>query len=387
MAPYPPMPLIIGSTTPSEAATATAASKAFPPSSMISNPARVASGCAELIMPLVPTAGRTAVFRLAGPSRTSGSAVVAGAPCSGVSSALLSSGAAVVSGKACSAVVAGLPASFPAATSEAVDPVPQEQRTTANTVARMALFEIRTSSVTRLRLQAVEMLLAKLGHLRRDDDLAVRLEPVVAEVILVVVLCDVELVERLHLGHDRLAPDTLGLQIGDHPFRDAPLLIVVVEDHRPVLRPHVRALAVQSRRIMDGEVDLENIFVRDNRGIERNLHDLGVPRRLRAHCPVGRVRHVATGVPGLHLLYAPQLLVDRLQTPETAASERGYHPRRAVHPIVGRHGSHLSVRIFSTPSVYRIRYSGARRWGAFSVEHTILVGHDHPSLRRAETSS
>src|ERR671911_78061 len=148
------------------------------------------------------------------------------------------------------------------------------------------------------------MLLAKLGHLRRDNNLAVRLKPVVSEVILVVVLGDVEFVERLHLGHDRVAPDTLGLQIGDHPFRDAPLLIVVVEDHRPVLRPHVRALAVQSRRIMNGEVDLENIFVRDNRGIERNLHDLGVPRRLRAHRPVSRVRHVAARVPGLDLLDA-----------------------------------------------------------------------------------
>src|SRR5215208_5985087 len=63
MAPSPPMPLIIGSTTPSEAATATAASKAFPPSSMIPNPARVVSGCAELTMPLVPTAGLAAVFR------------------------------------------------------------------------------------------------------------------------------------------------------------------------------------------------------------------------------------------------------------------------------------------------------------------------------------
>src|SRR5918993_3872717 len=328
-----------------------------------------------LIIGSTPTAGLAAVFRLAGALR------------SGVSSTLLSSGAAVVSGTVCSTVVARSPASSPVAPSGAVDPVPQEQRTTANRVARMALFKILTSSVTRLRLQAVEMLLAKLGHLRRDDNLAIRLKAVVAEVVLVVALGDVELLERLHLGHDGVAPDTLGLQVGDHPSRDAPLLIAVVEDHRPVLRPHVRALAVQSRRVMDREVDLENIFVRDNRGIERNLHDLGVPRRLRAHCPVGRVRHVATGVPGLHLLYAPQLLVDRLQTPETAASERGYLPRRAVHPIVGRHGSHLSVRIFSTPSVYRIRYSGARRWGAFSVEHTILVGHDHPSLRRGGKSS
>ena len=68
MAPYPPTPLIIGSTTFRAAETATAASKAFPPSSRISSPARVASGCAELTIPFVPTAGLLAVFLLAGPS-------------------------------------------------------------------------------------------------------------------------------------------------------------------------------------------------------------------------------------------------------------------------------------------------------------------------------
>jgi hypothetical protein len=109
---------------------------------MISNPARVARGCAELTMPLVPTAGRTAVFRLAGPSRTSGSAVVAGTLRSGLPSALLSSGAAVVSRTVCSTVVAGSVASFPAAPSEAIEPVPQEQRTPANRIARMALLKM-----------------------------------------------------------------------------------------------------------------------------------------------------------------------------------------------------------------------------------------------------
>src|SRR5262249_52937992 len=60
------MPDIIGSTTFSVAATATAASKALPPASRISRPAWVASGCAELIIPRVPTAGREAVLRLVG---------------------------------------------------------------------------------------------------------------------------------------------------------------------------------------------------------------------------------------------------------------------------------------------------------------------------------
>src|ERR687897_1228468 len=68
MAPYPPTPLIIGSTTFGGGERPPAASKAFPPSSRISSPARVASGCAELTIPFVPTAGLLAVFLLAGPS-------------------------------------------------------------------------------------------------------------------------------------------------------------------------------------------------------------------------------------------------------------------------------------------------------------------------------
>src|ERR671917_2866555 len=56
------MPLIIGSTTPRAAAPATAASKALPPSSRISRPARVARGFAELTMPEDPVAGLVAVF-------------------------------------------------------------------------------------------------------------------------------------------------------------------------------------------------------------------------------------------------------------------------------------------------------------------------------------
>src|ERR671938_294591 len=64
IAPYPPMPLIIGSTTFRAAATATDASKALPPSARTFRPARVASGLAELTIPDAPTAGLVGVFSL-----------------------------------------------------------------------------------------------------------------------------------------------------------------------------------------------------------------------------------------------------------------------------------------------------------------------------------
>src|SRR5918993_3221712 len=72
------MPLIYGSTTPREAATATAASKPLPPSSRTSRPACVASGWAELTIPLVPTAVRVGVLLLAGPSLGPDPATVVG---------------------------------------------------------------------------------------------------------------------------------------------------------------------------------------------------------------------------------------------------------------------------------------------------------------------
>src|SRR5919202_6358545 len=79
IAPYPPMPDIIGSTTFKAAPTATAASKALPPSARVFRPACVASGLAELTMPDLPTAGLAVVFWLilrAVVSPDSGSAAV-----------------------------------------------------------------------------------------------------------------------------------------------------------------------------------------------------------------------------------------------------------------------------------------------------------------------
>src|SRR3712207_5161663 len=75
------MPLIIGSTTPRVAATATAASKALPPCERISRPAWVARGLAELTIPEDPVAGLVGLFWvgsravLAAGLETAGSAV------------------------------------------------------------------------------------------------------------------------------------------------------------------------------------------------------------------------------------------------------------------------------------------------------------------------
>ncbi len=68
MVPYPPIPDIMGSTTLRAAATATAASNAFPPRSSTSTPTRVARGWAVETMPPVAIAGTvSATARATGP--------------------------------------------------------------------------------------------------------------------------------------------------------------------------------------------------------------------------------------------------------------------------------------------------------------------------------
>src|SRR5215212_11794730 len=133
------MPLMYGSTTPREAATA--ASKALPPSSRTSRPARVASGWAELTIPFVPTAARLGVLLLARPSRGSDPpTAVAGSGSTAVSpSAGFVPGDEVCSGTSPSAEVcpAVLPPGEPPPVAESPS---QEQSTNTTNATRNGFF-------------------------------------------------------------------------------------------------------------------------------------------------------------------------------------------------------------------------------------------------------
>src|SRR5215211_3961073 len=143
------MPLMYGSTTPREAATATAASKALPPSSRTSRPARVASGWAELTIPFVPTAARVDVLLLAGPSlRSDPATVVGGSASTAVSpSAGFVPGDEVCSGTSPSAEVC--PAVLPPGELPPVAESPsQEQSTNTTNATRNGFFSTRTGCST-----------------------------------------------------------------------------------------------------------------------------------------------------------------------------------------------------------------------------------------------
>src|SRR5918996_3384172 len=140
------MPLIIGSTTPRAAATATAASKALPPSSRISRPARVARGFAELTMPEDPVAGLVEVFWVG-----SGTELAAGVKASDStgSSTIASSG------------TSSSPASACGASSETEERAPQELRT-ATTDTTKAIKKIFLKKILLKRILLKKILLKKI---------------------------------------------------------------------------------------------------------------------------------------------------------------------------------------------------------------------------------
>ena len=138
-----------------------------------------------------------------------------------------------------------------------------------------------------------------------------------------VLLGGIKRIERLELGHNRIVPDLLGFELGDHAFGGGFLLGGVVIDCRSILRTHIGPLLIEGRGIVNSEKDVQQIRVRDHVGIERHLHHFRVSRAPGAHLLVGGSRDMAARVPGLHTLHAAQFLERRLETPEAAARERG----------------------------------------------------------------
>lgn len=87
-------------------------------------------------------------------------------------------------------------------------------------------------------------MLAKLCYLWSYDDLAVPLIGVSFEVLSVVFFGRVKGLERYELRNERSLPNLLLRDILHHFFRNLFLLIVMIEDDGPILRPNVVPLPV-----------------------------------------------------------------------------------------------------------------------------------------------
>ncbi len=95
----------------------------------------------------------------------------------------------------------------------------------------------------------------------------------------------------------------------------------MIKDHRAILRANIRALPIQSCRIVNGEKYFQNFPKRDNIGVECEPDNFGMTGRARADLPIGRVRHGAARIARLDLFYALELVIHRFQAPKAAAAQ------------------------------------------------------------------
>jgi hypothetical protein len=77
---------------------------------------------------------------------------------------------------------------------------------------------------------------------------------------------------------DWLPPDLLRLERLDHTVSGLALRLVVGEDDRSILSPHIGALPIEGRGVMDREKHFQQALITHKLRVERDLDDLGVTR-------------------------------------------------------------------------------------------------------------
>src|SRR5215217_6318509 len=112
------------------------------------------------------------------------------------------------------------------------------------------------------------------------------------QVVLVLRLGLPEITCRHDFGDDLARPQPRRLDVGDGVQRHGLLLVVGVEDRRPVAPADVVALPVLGRRVVDLEEELEQRPIVGLRRVVDDLDRLGVPGMI----AVGGVGVLATGI-------------------------------------------------------------------------------------------
>src|SRR5208283_4306160 len=176
--------------------------------------------------------------------------------------------------------------------------------------------------------------LLELGEFRGDDELAVWRPAVALEIFLVIALGGIEGHCVGNFGDDGVGPALLRRQLLDDRLRVLALLGGLAEDHGPVLRPDVVALAVLGRRVVNGEENPEQVAKAELGRVEGYAHHLGMSGPSAADVLVSRVGAMPAGVAGLDRVHAAQAVEYRFKAPETTAAEHGDLGRGGG----GRHG-------------------------------------------------
>ena len=160
-----------------------------------------------------------------------------------------------------------------------------------------------------------------LGRIVEHDVGLVRMQ---RRVVLMIGLGGIERLQRHDLGHDRPRKYFRLIKLSDVSLGDPFLLIVAVENGRPVLRAFVGALAIKLRGIVrDREKYAQQFAVSNLRGVVNDLHRLGVSGFAGADGFVLGGFGRAAGVAGGRADDSLYMLEDRLNAPETSARNDG----------------------------------------------------------------
>ena len=167
------------------------------------------------------------------------------------------------------------------------------------------------------------MLLADFTGFGHGYCLNIRLLWIEPGVVLMIALCGMERAERFKRGDDRPREVVRLVQFANLGGGDLPLLVAGCKDRGAILRANIVPLAIELRRIVGVEEDVEQLFLANLPRIVSDANRLRVTRVAVANRFVVRGLRGAADVAARHVEHAAQLLKRRLRTPEAAAGEDG----------------------------------------------------------------
>ena len=98
----------------------------------------------------------------------------------------------------------------------------------------------------------------------------------------------------------------------------------MIKNHGAILRPNVRALAIQRRRIVVRPKNIEKVIVADLRWVEFNLDSFRVASFIRANVFISWVLFRSARVTHRGRSYACQFPESFFHTPKTSGAERRF---------------------------------------------------------------
>ncbi len=171
-----------------------------------------------------------------------------------------------------------------------------------------------------LTLQPLGKAFPQFRELRRDDReaIAVRL-PLAVPIALMIIFGGIPDRHLLNRRYNRFG--LIGLRPFNSGARLGLLFGIFNKQGRAVLCADIIALPIELRRIMSGEMNVEDVGVADECWIISHPDRLRMASIAAAHLLVSRIDNAAADIAALNRDHPGQALKHRLNTPETAASD------------------------------------------------------------------